>query len=409
MASHPYYPPLSRQQQGGSSGGGGGSNLYASHGAVNAHHNQTPSRASPAPPPPPSSQSAAVNNGPLILNLPTPTLTALLTRATTPSARAAAARTFYANAHVGTRHLVGHRKSVRTVAWNANGTKLASGSLDGAVRVCLCDTRITNQTAPSGGGSGGDMELKGHTDSVDSLVWSSANNDVLATCGGDRFVKLWDTRTGKAAATIATSGENINIAWSADTNAIAVGNKKNAVTIIDTRKAAALKTVDFNFEINEIAFTTAQRDSDVLLISTHNGTLDLCKLNALNVVCSIDCHNGPLYCIDVAQDSRIIATGGADATVNLIETNDLTSVGVIQQSESPIRALSFSHDCELIAIAGEQQTIDIVHINSKTTAATITVDVEVNSLAFSPKHHLLAYTTDSKSHQPTVYIHGVQP
>lgn len=42
---------------------------------------------------------------------------------------------------------------------------------------------------------GKDMELKGHTDSVDQLCWDPKHADLLATASGDKTVRLWDARS----------------------------------------------------------------------------------------------------------------------------------------------------------------------------------------------------------------------
>lgn len=40
-----------------------------------------------------------------------------------------------------------------------------------------------------------DLELKGHTDSVDQLCWDPKHSDQVATASGDKSVRLWDTRS----------------------------------------------------------------------------------------------------------------------------------------------------------------------------------------------------------------------
>lgn len=40
-----------------------------------------------------------------------------------------------------------------------------------------------------------DLELKGHTDSVDQLCWDPKHSDLVATASGDKSVRLWDARS----------------------------------------------------------------------------------------------------------------------------------------------------------------------------------------------------------------------
>ena len=140
-----------------------------------------------------------------------------------------------------------HKKKVHTIAWNCTGAKLASGSVDQSVRVWSLA-----EGATSGAGVT-DMELTGHQDSVDQLRWDPKNAEVLGTASGDKTVRIWDARTGKCAHAIETKGENINIRWSPDGQHLAVGDKEDNISIIETRKSKPLKNIKFAFEVNEMA------------------------------------------------------------------------------------------------------------------------------------------------------------
>lgn len=91
-----------------------------------------------------------------------------------------------------------------------------------------------------------------HSGPVDQLTWHSFNPELVATASGDKTVRIWDTRAYKNVSTINTKGENINITWARDGNTIAVGNKEDLITFIDSRTNKIRAEEKFNFEINEI-------------------------------------------------------------------------------------------------------------------------------------------------------------
>ena len=79
-----------------------------------------------------------------------------------------------------------------------------------------------------------------------------------------RTVRIWETRSTKAIATIPTKGENINIAWAPDGKTIAVGNKEDLVTFIDAKSHKIVREEQFKFEVNEISWS---RPSDLLFLT----------------------------------------------------------------------------------------------------------------------------------------------
>eukprot|EP01116_Phalansterium_solitarium_P021064 TRINITY_DN6419_c0_g1_i3.p2 TRINITY_DN6419_c0_g1~~TRINITY_DN6419_c0_g1_i3.p2 ORF type:complete len:311 (-),score=53.57 TRINITY_DN6419_c0_g1_i3:802-1734(-) len=292
------------------------------------------------------------------------------------------AKSIFKTAHI--RELVGHSKKVHSVAWNCNGRKLASGSVDTTVRIW-----------DVGSGSK-DLELKGHTSGVDQLCWDPTNPDRLATASTDKTVRIWDAKTGGVIQTIETAGENINISWSPNGMHIIVGNKEDQLCVIETKHWKIIKKHAFQNEVNEISWNRA---GNLFFMTTGTGAVDIVRYpppNDFRLVKQVQCSTSNCYCIDFSPNSKYFAVGGADALVTLWNASELVCVRTFADLMYPVRTLSFSHDSQLLAAASEDMRIDIYHVESGEHVYSHITNFALNAVAWHPEELLLAYAGDER-------------
>lgn len=165
-----------------------------------------------------------------------------------------------------------------------------------------------------------DTTFRGHTGSVDQLCWHATQPDLLSTASGDKTVRIWDIRSGKQPTIINTKGENINITWSPDGNTIAVGNKEDLVTFIDTRTHKIRAEEQFNFEVNEISWNNT---SDQFFLTNGQGCVHILSYPSLELLHVLKAHPGTCICIEFDPSGRYFATGSADALVSLWDAKEL--------------------------------------------------------------------------------------
>ncbi|CAB4312252.1 unnamed protein product [Prunus armeniaca] len=288
------------------------------------------------------------------------------------------------------REYPGHKKKVHSVAWNCTGTKLASGSVDQTARVWHIE--------PHGHGKVKDIELKGHTDSVDQLCWDPKHADLIATASGDKTVRLWDARSGKCAQLAELSGENINITYKPDGTHIAVGNRDDELTILDVRKFKPIHKRKFNYEVNEIAWSTT---SEIFFLTTGNGTVEVLAYPSLRPVDTLMAHTAGCYCIAIDPLGRYFAVGSADSLVSLWDISEMLCVRTFTKLESPVRTISFNNTGEYLASASEDLFIDISNVQTGRTVHQIPCRAAMNSVEWNPKSNLLAYAGDDKNKYQT--------
>jgi WD40 repeat protein len=105
--------------------------------------------------------------------------------------------------------LTGHSGAVLSLVVNSDGTKFATGGLDGAVRIWNAATGEVLHTVREASARQGD-------DAVGALVFSP-DGDHLAAGGADRIAQIWDLATGRLLATMAGHTDVIrDIAFSPD-------------------------------------------------------------------------------------------------------------------------------------------------------------------------------------------------
>jgi len=280
----------------------------------------------------------------------------------------------------------GHRDVVHSVAWNSTGSRLASGSNDNTARIFSVKNGKTVKL----------VECTGHSKGVDQLCWNPSHAEQMATASGDKTVRIWDARgNGRAANVIETKGENINISWSPDGNAIAVGNKSDHISFIDTRTMKIFAQKDNDCEINEIKWN---QSGDTFFMTTGEGTIHVLDYPTLeHAIAPLPGHTANCICIEFDPKGRYFATGSADTLTSLWNVNELICIRTFARAEWPIRNLSFSFDGQLLAAASEDQAINITYIETGDVVHKIETPDGTFSVAWHPTQLLLAFAGDEKA------------
>ncbi|KAI0238804.1 THO complex subunit 3 [Lamellibrachia satsuma] len=289
----------------------------------------------------------------------------------------------YFQTHGRTKEYQAHNSKIHSVAWNCDGRRLASGSYDKTVVIFTLDKDRLSK----------DHVFRGHADSVDQLCWHPTHPDLVATAAGDKTVRIWDARSCKPVATIATKGENLNICWSPNGSTIAVGNKEDLVTFIDAKTYKTKVDEQFKFEVNEISWDNS---GDLFFLTSGQGCIHILSYPELKLEYILNAHPANCICIEFDKRGRYFATGSADAVMSLWDVRELVCVRTFSRLDWPVRTLSFSYDGLLLASASEDLIIDIAEVETGAKVAEVTCESPTFSVAWHPKRHLLAFACEDK-------------
>eukprot|EP01112_Ceratiomyxa_fruticulosa_P016193 TRINITY_DN4859_c0_g3_i4.p1 TRINITY_DN4859_c0_g3~~TRINITY_DN4859_c0_g3_i4.p1 ORF type:complete len:419 (+),score=86.28 TRINITY_DN4859_c0_g3_i4:156-1412(+) len=291
-------------------------------------------------------------------------------------------------------------KTYNSVAWNVSGRKLAS-----------CAANITGErlTEPllqiwSADVWKPELDIKKNVQTSLQLVWDPTDECVFATAH-NRGVTIWDVRLkdGKGweikDKRCETPTNPINIAWSPDGRYIACGVKEDAVTFVDPRvpalsaaASAFLGSKRLDKEVNELTWSPT---GDILLVTTGMGSVEVFKwywekFDAVPLK-SIPAHNATIFSVKYDPTGKMFAVGSVDLGGRRSIRREYICLKTVGSQVYPIRSVSFSHDSSLLALGSEEPQLEIYHVDSGEKVHTISTDISINSIAWSPKQNVLAY------------------
>ncbi|KAJ3304279.1 hypothetical protein HDV03_002894 [Kappamyces sp. JEL0829] len=268
-----------------------------------------------------------------------------------------------------------HRDVVLALAWNAEGRKLASAGMDTQTRIWSLKNGLE-----------AGIELKGHKEPINQVLWDPLHNDKLATCSSDKTVRLWDVRAPKQSATvIKTEGENINASWSPDGSCIAVGNKDDAISFIDPRgggdakseKTYIWKVLRNDTVVNGLSWNWA---GDLFFMTLGEGIVQILSFPSLAPVYNLAAHTSSCSSIAFDPRGRYFATGGGDA-------------------------MTCIWDFETMLCTGAVSRLEYTHIDSSEVLYTIKTNPGLQCIAFHPSKHILAFAGEERSKSEIGSVH----
>ncbi|KAB2615942.1 THO complex subunit 3 [Pyrus ussuriensis x Pyrus communis] len=184
-------------------------------------------------------------------------------------------------------------------------------------------------------------------------------------------VRLWDARSEWEFDVISMWVlQNINITYKPDGTHIAVGNRDDELTILDVRKFKPIHKRKFNYEVNEIAWSTS---SEIFFLTTGN----VLAYPSLKPVDTLMAHTAGCYCIAIDPLGRYFAVGSANSLVSLWDISEMLCVKTFPKLDKtahppilkPITSLSFDHFLTLATILsdlGPNHALTVLFLGTRT-------------------------------------------
>lgn len=322
--------------------------------------------------------------------------------------------------------LQGHTAWVRSIAWNNDGSLLASGGDDQTLRLWEIGTGTCRQT------------LHGHTAWVRSVVFHP-HKPLLASGGEDQHIMVWDSTTGERlsvfhghqgrirslafspdGAWLASAGEDHQIAlWDLEKQTcvrtfrghdarvrsvvfhpngtmLASGSDDQTIRLWDSQTGRCLKILKGHSDgVRSLAF---QKDGVLLASGSDDQTIRVWEMMQGQCLKTLRGHTNWVWSIAFQTASDLLASGGEDHAVRLWDTQQGSCLKTLQGYTNWAWAAHIHPEGTLLVAGCEDQAVRLWDLAERTLVQTLYGHTSrVRSIAFDHAHHLFATSSEDRT------------
>ena len=270
--------------------------------------------------------------------------------------------------------LEGHADGVGSVAFSPDGTTLATGSLDGTVK--LWDAEMgTDITTFSGG---------------HPVAFSPDGTTLASVSSGSRIV-LWDVGRRQTIATLeGHTGVVTSVAFSPDGETLASGSEDKMVKLWDVGRRQTIATLEGHTGVvTSVAFSP---DGETLASGSEDKMVKLWDVGRRQTIATLEGHRDRVSSVSFSPDGRTLASGSLDRTVKLWDMATRQPISTFEGHTGVVTSVAFSPDGETLASGSGwgDKTVKLWDIHTKEISVEVGHTASVSSVAFSADGTTLA-------------------
>ncbi len=272
-----------------------------------------------------------------------------------------------------------HRGAIYHVAISPDGKTLATGGLDGTIRLWDVDTGKFIKC------------LLGHNSYVYRLVWSPDGRTLASSGGSDSIVGLWDVKSGRLLRAVPSpKGYVTYVAWAPDGKRIAYASAASGyILVYDVVRGEIFnKDKDVGLGVGISCVEWTPDGTYVGFSSTAVPVLSLWEPSEASKTKAFPGDGDVTYSFSFAPDGKSVALAGAKN----IRVFDFESTDVKRTIEAPAYTVAYSPDGKMLASAALNGVVQLWEAETGKAIKTLTGSA-TTSLSWSADSKLLATTT----------------
>ncbi|MBE9039734.1 trypsin-like peptidase domain-containing protein [Oscillatoriales cyanobacterium LEGE 11467] len=261
--------------------------------------------------------------------------------------------------------------SVNSVAFSPDGKIIASGSEDGTVKLWNREGKLL-------------ATLEGHENRVNSVAFSP-DGKTLVSGGVDGTVKLWNPE-GELLQTLVGHENSVNsVAFSPDGKTIASGSEDNTVKLWNPEGELLQTLVGHSDSVSSVVFSP---DGKIIASGSEDNTVKLWNRER-ELLATFEGSGGKIFSVTFSPDGKIIASGNIDGTVKLWNREGELLQTLVGHSDS-VSSVVFSPDGNTLVSGSDDSTVKLWNRKRELLATFEGSGDEVFSVAFSPDGKTIA-------------------
>ncbi|KAH7173307.1 uncharacterized protein B0J16DRAFT_311083 [Fusarium flagelliforme] len=229
--------------------------------------------------------------------------------------------------------------------------------------------------------------LEGHRFSVNSVALSP-DNQLVASGGNDRTVRIWDRTTGLCRHTLGPhDGKIWCITFLSDGQSLAVASK--TITIWNTKTELCLQTLEGHSTlVRSVAFSP---DSQRLVSGADDFMVKVWDMKSFSCLQTLQGHDrGYVNSLAISADGLRVVSGSSDTTVKVWDAETGTCLQTLEGHHGNVNSMTSSADNKRLVSGSNDCTIKVWDTIAGTCLDTLEDDGRVNSVALSADGRYLA-------------------